>query len=188
MDERTNVMDERTNVMDERTLERLADMICGGDQEKFFVYRTNDQLINFFERYKLKNQVHDYSLLGGSIHKMTTNESSREKVALKILQSLTKEQLEKVILRLANPIEYQSNKANTYKAIACLNTILALEGYKIELKGIKPQLKECEAYLYEDLPDNQELPPSPKPDFSRLNIDLNFQKFSHLVGMKLKFV
>ncbi len=36
--------------MDGQTLELLAEMICGDDQEKFPVYRSGSELTRFFQR------------------------------------------------------------------------------------------------------------------------------------------
>jgi hypothetical protein len=75
------------------------------------------------------------------------------------------------MLRLANPKEYKADRANTAKAITCLNDILSLEGLRVELSGITPQLRTCDPDFSVDIPDVKDLRPLPKPDFSKLNIE-----------------
>jgi len=143
--------------MDGQTLELLAEMICGDDQEKFPVYRSSSELTRFFQRVGFANLSHD-----GSTRKWWT---------LDAVKALSENNLKAVILRLANPKEYKADRANTSKAITCLNNILSLEGLKVELSGITPQLKECVPDFSADIPDMKDLKPLPKPDFSKLNIE-----------------
>lgn len=143
--------------MDGQTLELLAEMICGDDQEKFPVYRSGSELTRFFQRIGFANISHD-----GSTRKWWT---------LEALKSLSDNNLKAVILRLANPKEYRADRKNTANAITCLNEILSLEGLKIELSGISPQLRACAADFSMDISDVKDLKPLPKPDFSKLNIE-----------------
>jgi len=143
--------------MDGQTIELLAEMICGDDQEKFPVYRSGSELTRFFQRVGFANLAHDGS--------------TRKWWILEALKSLSENNLKAVILRLANPKEYKADRTKTAKAITCLNDILSLEGYKVEFSGITPQLKECDPDFFEDVPDVQDLKPLPKPDFSKLNIE-----------------
>ena len=148
--------------MDGQTLELLAEMICGDDQEKFPAYRSGSELTRFFQRVGFANLSHD-----GSTRKWWT---------LEALKSLSENNLKAVILRLANPKEYKADRTNTAKAIVCLNDILSLEGMKVELSGIMPQLKECKPDFFVDIPDVKNLKPLPKPDFTKLNIESNLSE------------
>ena len=143
--------------MDGQTLELLAEIICGDDQEKFPVYRSGSELTRFFQRVGFANLTHD-----GSTRKWWT---------LDTLKLLSDNNLKAVILRLANPKEYKADRPNTSKAISCLNEILSLEGLKIELSGISPQLKECVPDFSLDVSDMKNLKPLTKPDFTKLNIE-----------------
>ncbi len=81
--------------MDGQTLELLAEMICGDDQEKFPVYRSSSKLTSFFQRVGFSNLSHD-----GSTRKWWT---------LDALNTLSENNLKAVILRLANPKEYKAD-------------------------------------------------------------------------------
>lgn len=143
--------------MDGQTIELLAEMICGDDQERFPTYRSGTELTRFFQRIGFSNITHD-----GSTRKWWT---------LDVLTHLSKNNLKAVILRLSDPKEYRGDKLNFSKALNALNDILALEGLKVVLKGITPQLIECLPDFSIAGADEKELKPLPKPDFTKLKIE-----------------
>lgn len=139
--------------MDPQTLERIAEFICG-DGTDFPVYRSGTELTRFFVRVGLLNHIHD-----GSTRKWWT---------LEVLKQLTEKNLNAVILRLANPKEYGGNEDVVCKAIEKLNQILMIEGLKIELDGVQPQLRPITPTF---AAKKQSLKPLPPPDFLSLKLD-----------------
>ena len=141
--------------MDSQTLDSLADMICG-DREDFPEYRSGSELTRFFQRVGFSNFMHD-----GSTRKWWT---------LDVLKQLTDNNLKAVVLRLADPREYRGNQEKVGQAIMKLNEILMIEGLKVELDGVRPQLKEITPQFIE-LVEEPELKPLPPPDFLNLDIE-----------------
>lgn len=141
--------------MDGQTLDSLADLICG-DGEQFPVYRKGTELTSFFHRVGFSNFAHD-----GSTRKWWT---------LGVLQQLSENNLKGVILRLADPREYRGNKQDVSRAISVLNEILMIEGWKVEIDGVKPKLRQITPQFVEQ-PDVSDLKPLPPPDFLALQLD-----------------
>lgn len=139
--------------MDPQIIESLADFICG-DGNDYPLYRSGPELTRFFKRVGFANFIHD-----GSTRKWWT---------LSVLQHLTEKNLKAVILRLANPKEYNGNQDQVRKAISKLNNILLIEGLKIELSGIEPVLRQVDPRFAEKEP---ELKPLPPPDFLSLKME-----------------
>ncbi len=139
--------------MDEQTLERIAEFICGDDGP---VYRTGTQLTQFFNRVGFANFNHD-----GSTRKWWT---------LGVLQQLSENNMKAVLLRLANPHEYEASKAATLDAVSRLNEILALEGLQIRFEGVRPKIVESTVQFVEH-PEEEDLKPLPPPDFIKLKLD-----------------
>lgn len=113
--------------LDPSTLEALAELICG-DAGPY--YRTGSMLPVFFRNAGLFCPPHD-----GSTRKWWT---------LGRLEEYNQDplQIEKVIKRLANPKEYKGNSEITNKVITELNTLLSVEGLKVELEGVTPRIIE----------------------------------------------
>ena len=141
-------------IMDQQTLESLAEFICG-DSSDFPTYRTGSELTRFFQRAGFSNFTHD-----GSTRKWWT---------LSVLGQLSENNLKAVILRLADPKEYKGNKEDTKKAIDNLNSILLMEGLRVELSGINPKILIVDPQFQED---SAELTPLPPPDFLSLKMDV----------------
>lgn len=135
--------------MDTKTVESLADFICG-DGADFPQYRSGPELTRFFRRVGFSNLEHDGS--------------TRKKWVLDSLLSLTDNNLKAVILRLANPFEYGGDQAVTTKAISRLNQILMPEGFKVELEGAIPRIKQITPQFLDQTPTD-DLKPLPPPDF-----------------------
>lgn len=140
--------------LDDGTLETLAELICG-DGSEAPVYRKGHELTSFFARAGLEQHKHD-----GSTRKWWT---------LETLQSCWPDQIEKVIIRLAHPKEYRGNPALVREAIAALNRILTIEGYRVELVGVEPRLTKIDAALADDVPA-EDMKPLPPPDFHSLGL------------------
>ena len=141
--------------MDGQTLEALADMICGDGQD-YPVYRSGSELTRFFQRVGFSNFRHD-----GSTRKWWT---------LDVLNELTENNLQAVLLRLSDPREYRGNQQQFGQAITKLNEILMVEGLKVELEGVRPQLKEVTPQFVEQ-PEQPDLKPLPPPDFLNLKLE-----------------
>jgi len=141
--------------MDSQTLETLAEMVCG-DSKGSPVYRSGSELTRFFQRVGFSNFIHD-----GSTRKWWT---------LNVLEQLTTNNLNAVILTLANPREYRGIQELVNQAIAKLNEILMIEGMKVELDGITPRLKQI-APQFAEAEAAMELKPLPPPDFINLNLE-----------------
>lgn len=142
--------------MDEQTLDALADMICGDNIQEYPVYRTGSELSRFFQRVGFSNFIHD-----GSTRKWWT---------LDVLNQLTGNNLDAVVLRLAEPKEYRGNQQHVSQAITKLNEILMVEGLKVELEGLKPQIKEITPQFHEQQ-EQPDLKPLPPPDFLNLKLE-----------------
>jgi hypothetical protein len=141
--------------MDEQTLDSLAAMICG-DGEGYPVYRTGADLTRFFRRVGFSNFTHD-----GSTRKWWT---------LGVLGQLTDRNLRAVILRLADPREYQGSRQQVGRAVKKLNEILMIEGLKVELHGVKPELQEITPQFVGQT-EEADLEPLPAPDFLNLRLE-----------------
>jgi hypothetical protein len=141
--------------MDPQILESIAEMICG-DSDEYPVRRSGPELTRFFQRVGFSNFIHD-----GSTRKWWT---------LEVLKQLSNNNLNAVILRLANPLEYKGNSDQIKKAFKKLNEILMICGLKVELDGVNPQLKQIAPQILEteEIPSLKPLPP---PDFLTLKLD-----------------
>jgi hypothetical protein len=139
--------------MDTQTLERIADFICG-DGDSYPTYRSGSELTRFFRRVGFSNFAHD-----GTTRKWWT---------LSVLQQLTTNNLNAVILRLLNPKEYVGNQEQVRKAITGLNQILLIEGLRVELSGLEPRIVKVTPQFAESEP---ELKPLPPPDFLHLKME-----------------
>jgi len=139
--------------MDAHTIERIAEFICG-DGADYPVYRSGSELTRFFHRVGFSNFKHD-----GSTRKWWT---------LSVLQQLTENNLQAVILRLADPKEYGGNEEQVRRAIEQLNQILMIEGLKTDLDGIQPRIRPVTPQFAEKKPDLKPLPP---PDFLNLKLE-----------------
>lgn len=147
--------------MDPSTIKQIADMICG-DSNKYPVYRSSWYLTEFFKDINLPYK-HD-----GSTRKLWV---------LEILKKLNEEELRKVILRLADPKLYADKKLVT-QALVVLNSILEIEGLKIQIEGVIPKLVSIiPNFNLEEVPDKrneeqQELKPLSPPNFDRLDLEV----------------
>jgi hypothetical protein len=142
--------------MDVKTLESLADFVCG-DSVDSPRYRSGPELTHFFRRVGFSNLEHDGS--------------TRRRWTLVTLQGLTDNNLKAVILRLANPIEYGGDQSVTTKTINRLNQILMPEGFKVELDGATPIIKQVSPQLWDETPVD-DLKPLPPPDFLNLKLEV----------------
>ena len=141
--------------MDAQTLESIAEMICG-DDEDCPVYRSGSELTRFFQRVGFSNFKHD-----GSTRKWWT---------LDVLQQLSHNNLNAVILRLANPREYKGDQGLIKKAIKKLNEILMIEGLSVGIDGVTPKLNKITPQFLEP-EEASDLKPLPPPDFLMLPLE-----------------
>jgi hypothetical protein len=120
--------------LDFNTLEALADLICGDSGPR---YRAGRELPDLFRNAGLQCPDHD-----GTTRKLWTLERLRE-------YNKKPEQIEKVILRLANPKEYAGKLQVNNEVVHKLNEILSVEGIEISLDGVTPKLSKIEPFIPE---------------------------------------
>jgi len=142
--------------LDEQTLDGLADLICG-DGGPF--YRKGWVLPKLFRNAGLRCPDHDGS--------------TRKWWALDRLKEFNRNPsyIEKVILRLANPLEYKGEPDTTEEVIEILNKLLAIEGLKVELSGVTPILHERKPGLAST--GKKVTVPLSAPDFGILTDDIS---------------
>lgn len=145
--------------MDVSTKYKIAEFICGDDKERYPIYRSSSFLTRFFQDIGI-NKTHDGS--------------SRNPWTASVINDLNGTDLQKVILRLASPKLYGGNRNQIKQAIETLNETLAVEGLKIRIVGVQPQLfKEDPDFTFDDLKskEERELKPLPPPNFDKLRLE-----------------
>jgi hypothetical protein len=110
---------------DPATLDAIADFICGDDREKYPEYRSSSYLTRFFNNVKIDVQ-HDGS--------------TRKWWVLSVLQELSTDGVEMVILRLVDIREYKADKQKLEMAAKAMNDILFMENMSVEFRGSEPRL------------------------------------------------
>jgi hypothetical protein len=147
---------------DPTTLESLADFICGDDQEMFPVYRSSSYLTKFFNNIGIFEQ-HDGS--------------TRKWWVLDILNKISLEDLESVVLRLVDIREYKGDRENLKLAQKTMSDILFMENMDITLRGREPVIVSL------DVSNNPIIENSSKVEFSEeefLNKDFTENDISKL--------
>lgn len=141
--------------LDNKTLEAIAELICGDDGP---VYRQGWKLPNFFRDAELKCPEHD-----GSTRKWWT---------LIRLQEYNQNpmNIKKIILRLANPYEYQGVSDGINDAVTQLNKILSIEGFRVVLEGVVPKIEAISPTILEKEIKSGKVAVH-LPDFERLTND-----------------
>lgn len=147
--------------MEEFTLERLADIICGDDKQFAPVYRSSWYLTRFFESIGFSGFKHDGT--------------TRKWWVVECLKQCNNDDIQRVILGLASPKTYNGNIDKLRLAIKSLNEVIAIEGYLVEINGIKPLLIKIEPRLaYSDESLENKIFKFDKPDFNSLGINHPF--------------
>jgi len=148
--------------LDDSTLEVIAETICGGsagggpDYTSPGPYRSMPEIHKFFGRVGINP-------IGES--------STRKWFVLEALQHLNREStadLEKVLLRLASPLEYRNDTSTIQAVIEHLNQVLQAEGLEIVLDGVSPRLRQKVASVAPSKPSYRR---EPAPDFRKLVTD-----------------
>lgn len=147
--------------LDGQTLETLAELICGDNAEW---YRKGSDLPRFFRNSGLDCPSHD-----GTTRKWWTLERLKE-------YNKNSPNIQKVILRLADPREYRGQANVVDDVINRLNNILAVEGLKILLDGVTPKIREVTPTI-PDPKTTKELFAIPIPDFGKLTNDPTLSPF-----------
>jgi hypothetical protein len=145
--------------MDKKTKSRIAEFICGDNASDFPVYRSSSLLTQFFHEIGI-NATHDGS--------------SRRPWTLSIIDNLSGDDLQKVILRLVNPKLYGGNREQIKLALKTLNEILEVESLKVAIEGLQPKLsRHTPNYDFGDLEvvKEPELKPLPPPNWVALNLE-----------------
>jgi len=139
--------------MDKTTKNKIAEFICGDNKDKHPIYRSSTNLTRFFQDIGI-NAIHDGS--------------SRNPWAYSVIDNLNGTDLQKVILRLSSPKLYGGDREQIKLALTTMNELLAVEGLKVTLNGIEPQLtKEKPNYDFSEKAEERELKPLPPPDFDK---------------------
>lgn len=112
--------------LDPATLDVIADIICGDDIERYPKYRTGTQLTRFFKDAGI-NATH--------------NGDTRKKWVIEILEQLTPQDAEKVILRLTDLKEYRGSIDELKKATKEMNAALAMDDFRVSFDSNKPVIK-----------------------------------------------
>lgn len=142
--------------MDSITKEKIADFICGDDLEKYPEYRSGSQLTKFFLDIGI-NAKHDGT--------------TRRKWVIYVLNELTEELIQKVILRLASPRLYGGDREKIKKALKEMNILLEIEGFKIEINGVEPSIKKVlPNYKFEE--QDIDIKIFQPPNFSRMGLEV----------------
>jgi len=148
--------------LDDQTLDALADLICGDDGP---LYRKGWELPLFFRRAGLRCPDHD-----GSTRKWWTLDRLRE-------FNQSPQDIEKILLRLADPREYKGDAEAAKTALTELNKLLAIEGFEIELSGVNPRLIKRKPGLVKDA--KKTFVPLEPPDFAVLTNDVSLGAILH---------
>jgi hypothetical protein len=143
--------------LDEITLEKIAEFICGDDEENHPEYRSSSKLTGFFERAGLPHFRHDGS--------------TRKWWVLDRLKECNREELAEVFKRLASPREYGGDKEKTKLALRQLNEIFHVEGFKMKLEGREPKFEKIEVDFSDNGDIQQDVKPLEAPDFLSLGLE-----------------
>ncbi|MFF4990239.1 hypothetical protein ACFY19_23870 [Streptosporangium saharense] len=120
-------------VLDINTLEELARVICGDDH---LYYRKGFEIAGFLKRAGWQ-QVPEYDSGYRREWTLARLTERREEPA----------ELEKVLLRLADPREYLDEPDQLSGVVAAINTFLVHEGVRLENPGGRPRLVACDPSL-----------------------------------------
>ncbi len=143
--------------MDSVTKRKIGEFICGDDKGRYPEYRSSTNLTRFFQDIGI-DAVHDGS--------------SRNPWVYSVVEGLKGPELQKVILRLASPKLYGGDREKIIIALKSLNEILAIEGLKVNIVGVEPQLvREQPNYDFSEKKNERELKPLPPPDFAKLALE-----------------
>jgi hypothetical protein len=147
--------------LDGQTLETLAEIICGDGTEW---YRRGSDLPRFFRNSGLQCPDHD--------------NTTRKWWALARLHEYNKNTLyiQRILLRLADPLEYRGNASVVNEVINKLNIVLAIEGFKILLEGVAPRIAEITPTTSEPNA-SAKLFAVPTPDFAKITRDTSLSPF-----------
>lgn len=120
-------------VLDIATLKELARVICGDDD---LYYRTGRDISEFFTR-------------AGWVHVPSYEGQYRREWTFELLnaQCHTPGQMEKVLIRLAEPREYLDEPERLTPVVTAINTFLIHEGLRLVNPGGRPRLIPCDPAL-----------------------------------------
>ncbi|MFG2908048.1 hypothetical protein ACGF13_23665 [Kitasatospora sp. NPDC048286] len=120
-------------MLDENTLEELARVVAGDDD---LLYRRGFEIAAFLKRAGWQ-EVPEY------------DGQYRREWATELLMSRRDQpgEIEKVLLRLADPREYFEEPGLLTEVVAAVNTFLIHEGFRLENPGGSPRLVPCDPAL-----------------------------------------
>lgn len=149
--------------LDGSTLEVIAETICGGSAGSGSNYNSPGP-------YRTMGEIHAFFKRAGVTPRGES--STRKWFVLEALQNLNRDStadLEKVLLRLASPLEYRTDTATMHAVIEHLNQVIQVEGLEIVLDGVTPRLRQRSAAV---APAKPAFKREPAPDFRRLVSDI----------------
>lgn len=125
-----------------KTVEAIAERVCGDGTDD---YRPAAAITTFLQQVDPYFPEHD-------------GLTSRRKWVLQLLNEcnqspdeeydrLDRTSLERVILQLADPREYQGDYDRVQGVLASLNRLLATEGLMVTLEGAKPQMQQTQDHI-----------------------------------------
>jgi hypothetical protein len=135
--------------LDPQTLDAVAELICGDAGP---LYRRGWELPLFFRRAGIEAPEFDGPSRGEWVRDQ--------------LSALPDSEVERVLLRLADPREYKGLRDNLEAATKELNAILEAEGIAVVFEGRTPRLRAAD-----EIPAVRSVPTEP-PDFGKLTPSL----------------
>jgi hypothetical protein len=123
--------------LDETTLEALSFIVCG--DEAGTKYRKGHEIAPFFGKCGLRSTEHDGS--------------TRWRWTLDRLREFNRQpaDIERILLRLAEPREYPGDPKTLNEVIRRLNLLLTVEGVRIVIDGTKPKLTKTSPTLAQEM-------------------------------------
>ena len=140
------------------TLEIIAEFICGDDDERFPIYRSSSHLTPFFKNIGI-NVVHDGS--------------TRKWWVLDVLNSLSLDDLEKVILRLVDIREYKGDKVLLDTACSAMTDILFMENMSVFFEGRDPVIVPLQKQKNPIIKTNQDFDDVSEEEFLKKDFEEN---------------
>ena len=134
-------MAEMVKPLDEKTLEAIAELICGDSIVRY--HREDKDLAGFFRRVGLECPDPYYVDIPWGLT-APEHRALRRQWTLERLKeyNLKPSEIGKVIVRLADPLEYPGNPELHQAIVSTLNQILRPEGLELYLEGVKPKMRE----------------------------------------------
>ena len=144
--------------IDESSLGAIAELICGSSAGGGGGYTSPGP-------YRSMNDIHAFFRRAGVTPQGQSE--TRKWFVLESLQSTNgKNDLERILLRLASPKEYPGYSDTAQQVLGYLNNILQVEGLQVDVHGVDPYLLERKASAPD--PKAKEMAVASPPDFDEI--------------------